>query len=164
MSDKQLNIPNLVSGLANNPILNTPYVNPSINHSVNPSINHSVNPSINPTVNSYVNQVGAVTPSTVDVFNILGHDLPKKYVYAVGLIVVLVVGYFLWNWYNKKNNGVEDESDSEDDSEISYFGPDEQPPPLYTQPPKQPPPQTDYNQPLSDNNFDNKLNNVNNEV
>ncbi len=57
--------------------------------------------------------VGAIIPSTLEVaeqlipngdFVIMGYSINKKYVYLAGIIVLAVLGYLIWNWYQNRNN------------------------------------------------------------
>jgi hypothetical protein len=59
-----------------------------------------------------------------DAFLIFGQNIPKKYIYIIGVTVLIIVSYYFYKWYstkykaNKDNNPVyEDDSDEESDSD-----------------------------------------------
>ena len=49
------------------------------------------------------NNIESSVPN-VDTICLLGKNLPKKYVYIVGVIVLLAVLYYLWRWNNSKKD------------------------------------------------------------
>jgi hypothetical protein len=55
----------------------------------------------------------------VDVYNIFGQAIQKKYVYGLLIIVLIVFGYLLWSWYNRKSVS-DDEEDGEEDDDLTY--------------------------------------------
>jgi hypothetical protein len=52
-----------------------------------------------------------------DAYSLLGFSLQRKYVYIIGCILLLGVGYYLWKWYNSKPIDEDDESEYEDDDD-----------------------------------------------
>ena len=52
---------------------------------------------------------------------IFGYTFNKTYFYiAIGIIVLIVVGYFAWSWYNGDSKKKQEYDDSDDDSDDEY--------------------------------------------
>lgn len=62
---------------------------------------------------------GQVSTVDTDAFSIFGQTIQKKYAYILGGLLLLVVGYMAWTWYNKKSKE-DDEEDFDEDEDISY--------------------------------------------
>ena len=59
-----------------------------------------------------------------DSFNVFGQSIQKKYVYILGVLLLLAVGYFVWKWYSNKKQ--KDEDDDEEDEDEEDEGSDEE--------------------------------------
>lgn len=52
---------------------------------------------------------------------IFGYTFNKTYFYiAIGIIILIIVGYFAWSWYNGDSKKKQDDDDSDDDSDDEY--------------------------------------------
>ena len=52
--------------------------------------------------------------SIVDTISIFGQVFQKKYFYLFTIVILGVVGYFLWKWYFGKNKNKKDDESEED--------------------------------------------------
>lgn len=58
-----------------------------------------------------------------DAYNLFGFSLQRKYVYIIVTIFLLVVGYYLWKWYNARPlSDDEDDDESEYDEDLEFDG------------------------------------------
>ena len=55
-----------------------------------------------------------------DSFGLFGFSLQRKYVYIIGCIFLLIVGYYLWKWYNSKPTNKNNEDTDDEESESDY--------------------------------------------
>jgi hypothetical protein len=74
--------------------------------------------------------VPIIIPEVADtnVFSIFGQSIQKKYIYIVLFLVLLLVAYLIWKWYNKKggkNKNNDSESFEDDDEEFSGYPPNQ---------------------------------------
>lgn len=65
-------------------------------------------------------QSGGTVVGGSDIVSIFGYTLNRTYFYiAIGVIILIVVGYFLWNWFGKKSNGQDSDDEFEDSDDES---------------------------------------------
>ena len=125
------NIPNLVSGVVNSkafsskPIIKQPNIQVRV---PKPTVTYKVPISRQPMMATNrpvqltqqlihgVNR-GNVIIQPANTFTIFGQTFQKMHVYIVGFIIVIIIGFMVWKWYNGKNkndNGVDDNDVYED--------------------------------------------------
>jgi hypothetical protein len=108
--------PDLISGLAKMQPKNITKVVDNISHRNIPYMNKSYGKQPK---NKYPETIirGDINDFKVEknAIEIFGKTLSKKYVYIIGAVVIAVLLYFLWKWYNKKNDIEEEDHDEEDD-------------------------------------------------
>jgi len=148
MTDKQVT-PNLVNGFKGD-ISNTPFNQPS--SKVSRVISNKL-PTNVPNTNLSENVDNTIT--------ILGHTFQKNYVYMLGIVIAIIVSYYLWNWYNNKMN--DDEEDDEDYNNNDYndnrYRMQDIPQQVETAP-QQVNYQQDTKQPMNDNQFNEQMEQV----
>lgn len=69
---------------------------------------------------------GQMPSISSDSLSIFGKSIPKKYIYIIGVILLIVIGYFAWSFFMKKGSKSKDnkendsESESNDENESQY--------------------------------------------
>jgi len=48
-------------------------------------------------------------PGGSDFLVVFGQSIPKTYIYIIGVVLIVIVGYLLYNWYNKNKDEDDDE-------------------------------------------------------
>lgn len=110
--------PNLVNGYKNSYPLNTGFQAPQPVHTGGQSMPAPPQVPNNPVPAQLPPAVDAMVPVSGDSLELFGQQVPKTYVYILGIILIGVVLYFLWNWYNKGKKNEEDEEDEDEDYNI----------------------------------------------
>jgi len=114
MKQSNKNIPRLISGALNS----------NINRSSVPQaqqLPQIINP-IRPMAQPQIQQGPQLLLQPTNTISILGQVFQKTHVYIVGIILVIIIGYMVWTWYQKRSNDDDDDEDDEleDDDEISH--------------------------------------------
>ena len=121
MSNNQPPISNLVSGIKNN-------IDPKLVQNIIPQ---NFQPNIQPTTQysapklipqNYMEQspnAGNLlkTSEGDNTMKIFGQSIQKKYVYIIGFIVLVIIGYFIYKWYFTKKTSTQESDDEDEDDE-----------------------------------------------
>jgi len=75
--------------------------------------------------NSVVQEL-PITNEVVDTISIFGQIFQRKYFYLFLVLILGVVGYFLWKWWNGKNKKDDDSDDETDEEDENNNDDDEQ--------------------------------------